>query len=198
MVDVVSPHLGAVLLEWVERDDDTVMITGRSQGDPVPYPACATVTGKVHGYHQRRPADTPASRTPVVLEPRLRSLVRENDDCPRQRFHEQVPGLAERYARRTPPPAGLVAGFAVTMAGRTAATLLASVHRISIRGVGVSQLKRMAAAAPSTSPAWHSMIRSRCAIDSRPLREEKRRRSRRRNTGVDCSRTRGGRRWRWR
>lgn len=127
MVDVVFPHLGAVLVERVEREDGGLVITGRSRGDPVPCPACGTMTGKVHGYYQRRLADTPASGTPVLLELRLRRLVCENYDCPRQTFHEQIPGLAERYARRTPPLAGLVADFAVAMAGRTAATLLASV-----------------------------------------------------------------------
>jgi hypothetical protein len=57
------------------------------------------VTAKVHGYHQRRVADTPAGGGPVVIEPALRRLVCANLGCPRQTFREQVPGLAERYAR---------------------------------------------------------------------------------------------------
>lgn len=126
MVDVVFPHLSAVLVERVERDDDTVVIVGRSRGDRMPCPACGTVTGKVHGYYQRRLADTPAGGTAVVLELTLRRLVCANLDCPRQTFHEQIPGLAERYARRTPPLAQLVGAFAVAVAGRAASSLLAA------------------------------------------------------------------------
>ena len=79
------------------------MVCARSRGDPVACPVCGVVTGKVHGYYQRRLADAPAGRARVVLELRLRRLVCVNLDCRRQTFHEQVPGLAERYARRTPP-----------------------------------------------------------------------------------------------
>src|SRR6266545_4918267 len=126
MVDVVFPHLAAVQVERVERDDGTVVIIGRSRGEPVPCPACGMVTGKVHGYYRRRLADTPAGGTAVVLELTLRRLVCPNLGCPRQTFHEQTPGLAERYARRTPRLAELVGHFAIGLAGRAASALLAA------------------------------------------------------------------------
>ena len=126
MVDVVFPHLAGVQVERVVREDGTVVIIGRSRGDPVPCPVCRTLTDKVHGYYRRRLADVPAGRTPVVLEVRLRRLVCRNYDCPRQTFHEQIPGLVERYARRTPPLAGLVAEFGIALAGRGASSLLAA------------------------------------------------------------------------
>jgi transposase len=84
------------------------------------------VTGKVHGCYRRRLADTPAGGTVVVLELRLRRLVCKNLDCPRQTFHEQIPGLAERYARRTPPLAELVGRFAIVLPGQAASSLLAA------------------------------------------------------------------------
>lgn len=126
IVDVVFPHLDAVLVERVEREGDAVRVVARSRGEPAPCPSCGTVTGKVHGYYQRRLADSPAGGTPVVLELRLRRLVCVSLDCPLQTFHEQVPGLAERYARRTPPLAGLVATVAATLAGRAGPALLAA------------------------------------------------------------------------
>jgi transposase len=126
MVDVVFPHLDAVLVEQVEREGGTVRVVARSHGEPVPCPCCSTLTGKVHGYYRRRVADSPAGGAPVVLELVLRRLVCTNRDCARQTFHEQVPGLAERYARRTPPLAGLVAAVAVALAGRVGSALLAA------------------------------------------------------------------------
>ena len=126
LVDVVFPHLAGVLVERVERDDGMVVIIGRSWGGLVPCPVCGTATGKVHGYYRRRLADTPTGGTMVVLELTLRRLVCPNLDCPRQTFHEQVPGPAERYARRPPPLAELVGQFAIALAGRAASSLLAA------------------------------------------------------------------------
>jgi hypothetical protein len=83
------------------------------------------VTGKVHGYYRRRLAGTPVSGVPVVIELRLRRLVCTSLDCPRQTFREQVPGLAERYAHRTPALAQVVGQVAIALAGRAGAALLA-------------------------------------------------------------------------
>ena len=83
----------------------------------MPCPVCGTVTGKVHGYHRRRLACTDL-------------------DCPRQTFHEQIPGLAERYARRPPPLAQLVGAFAVAVAGRAASSLLAAAG-VALSGTAV-------------------------------------------------------------
>jgi transposase len=126
IVDVVFPRLKAVLVERVEREGDAVRVVARSRGEPVPCPSCGTPTGKVHGYYRRRLADSPAGGAPVVLELTLRRLVCTSLDCALQTFHEQVPGLAERYARRTPPLATLVATVAVALAGRAGSALLAA------------------------------------------------------------------------
>lgn len=136
MVDVVFPHLAAVQVERVERVDGAVVVVGRSRGDPVRCPECGVVTGKVHGYYRRRLADTPAGGTAVVLKLTLRRLVCANLDCPRQTFNEQIPGLAERYARRTPPLAELVGHFAIALAGRAASALL-TVTGVALSGTAV-------------------------------------------------------------
>jgi len=132
----VFPHLAAVQVERVTREDGAVVIAALSRGDPVPCPGCGTATGKVHGYYRRRLSDSPAAGTTVVLELTLRRLVCANLDCPRQTFHEQVPGLAERYARRTPPLAQLVARFAIALAGRAASSLLAA-SGVALSGTAV-------------------------------------------------------------
>jgi transposase len=102
-----------------------VRVVARSRGDPVACPSCGTVTGKVHGSCRRRLAGTPVSGVPVVTGLRLRRLVCPSLDCPRQTFREQVPGLAERYARRTPALAQVVGQVAIALAGRAGAALLA-------------------------------------------------------------------------
>jgi transposase len=125
MVDVIFPRLAAVEVQQVERQGAVVRVVARSRGAPVACPACGTVTGKVHGYYQRCLAGTPVSGVPVVIELTLRRLVCTSLDCPRQTFREQVPGLAERYARRTPALAQVVGQVAIALAGRAGAALLA-------------------------------------------------------------------------
>lgn len=136
LVHVVFPHLDSVVVEQVERDGEMVRVVARSRGEPVPCPSCGTLTGKVHGYHQRSLADRPASGTPVVLELRLRRLVCTSLDCSRHTFHEQVPGLAERYARRSVPLGSLVDSVAVMLAGQAGSALLA-VFGVVLSGTAV-------------------------------------------------------------
>jgi transposase len=126
VVDIVFPHLAVVEVERVERQGETVRVVARTRGEAVSCPSCGMMTAKVHGYYQRYLADTPAGGGPVVLELTLRRLVCPNLDCQRQTFHEQIPGLAERYARRTPPLVELVGRFAIAVAGRAASSLLAA------------------------------------------------------------------------
>ncbi|MEV4289289.1 ISL3 family transposase [Nonomuraea bangladeshensis] len=127
MVNVLFPHLAAVEIEQIDRQDSQIRVKARTRGDPVRCPSCGTVTGKVHGYHQRRLADRPVDGLPVVIELRLRRLVCINLDCVRQTFHEQVPGLAGRYERRTPGATALVVACALALAGRAGAALLATI-----------------------------------------------------------------------
>lgn len=113
----------AVEVTQVVRQGDTVHVVARSRGDPVACPVCGVVTAKVHGYYRRRLADVPAGGAAVAVELRLRRLVCGNLDCPRRTFHEQIPGLAERYARRAPALSRIVG--AVALAGRAGSALLA-------------------------------------------------------------------------
>src|SRR5579875_3778907 len=108
IVDVVFPHLNAVLVERVEREGDAVRVVARSRGEPVPCPSCGTPAGKVHGYCRRRLADSPAGGAPVLLELTLRRLVCANLDCALQTFHEQVPGLAGRAGSALLAAAGVL------------------------------------------------------------------------------------------
>jgi transposase len=79
----------------------------------------------VHGYYQRTVADVPADRRPVVLHVRVRRMRCPALDCPVQTFREQVPGVLDRYQRRTTRLAAQVGGVARQLAGRAGAALLA-------------------------------------------------------------------------
>jgi hypothetical protein len=91
----------------------------------VPCPARGTMTGKVHGHHRRRLADTPNGGTVVVLESRLQRPVCPNLDYPPQNFLSRSLGWPNGTAPHT-PSAELLASFAITLAGRAASSPLAT------------------------------------------------------------------------
>jgi transposase len=96
-------------------------------------PECDRPSERVHGYHVRRLADLPAAGRGVVVELRVRRLLCQAGDCGRRTFREQVPALAQRWARRTRQLTALIADLAVTVAGRAGSAVLSRL------GVSVSR-----------------------------------------------------------
>jgi Aldehyde dehydrogenase family/zinc-finger of transposase IS204/IS1001/IS1096/IS1165 len=77
----------------------------------------------VHGYYQRTVADAPADGRPVVLHVRVRRMRCPALNCPVQTFREQVPGVLDRYQRRTTRLIAQVSAVARELAGRASARL---------------------------------------------------------------------------
>ncbi|MFJ4596910.1 MULTISPECIES: transposase family protein [unclassified Kitasatospora] len=67
----------------------------------MPCPMCGRPTGQVHAFHGRVVADVPVDGRRAVAAVRVRRTVCPGRGCPRQTFHEQLPGLIERYQQRT-------------------------------------------------------------------------------------------------
>ncbi|GED89991.1 hypothetical protein TNCT6_70760 [Streptomyces sp. 6-11-2] len=82
-------------------EGEVIRVSARTRDDPVPCPVCAQPTGRVHGRHGRVVADVPVDGRRVVASVRVRRLACPVLGCPRQTFREQVPGVVERYQRRT-------------------------------------------------------------------------------------------------
>jgi transposase len=101
LVSVVFSGLSALVVEDVADEDEVIRVSARTRDDPVPCPMCGQPTGQVHGFHGRVVADVPVDGRRVVASVRVRRLVCPVLGCPRQTFREQVPGLIERYQRRT-------------------------------------------------------------------------------------------------
>ncbi len=80
----------------------------------------------MHGYHERTVADVPADGRQVVLHVRVRRLRCPALECPVQTFREQVPGVLERYQRRTSRLTGQVSAITRELAGRAGARVLAA------------------------------------------------------------------------
>ncbi|MQS15926.1 ISL3 family transposase [Streptomyces kaniharaensis] len=122
-MSVVFSGLSALVIEGVADEGDLIRVTARTRDEPVPCPVCGTPTGQVHGFHGRRVADVPVDGRRVVVSVRLRRLVCPVLDCRRQTFREQVPGVVERYQRRTNRLADQLGSVVKELAGRAGARL---------------------------------------------------------------------------
>nr|WP_198668517.1 ISL3 family transposase [Streptomyces triticisoli] len=115
--------LSALVIEGVADEGSLIRVTARTRDDPVLCPECGTPTGRVHGFHGRRVADVPVDGRRVVVSVRLRRLVCPVLGCSRQTFREQVPGVVERYQRRTNRLAEQLGSVVAELAGRAGARL---------------------------------------------------------------------------
>jgi transposase len=122
----VFSGLSSLVIEDVADQDGVIIVGARTAGGPAACPRCGGLTGQVHGYYQRTVADVPADGRPVVVLVRVRRMRCPDLSCPIQTFREQVPGVLERYQRRTIRLAGQAGEVARRLAGRAGAGLLAA------------------------------------------------------------------------
>jgi transposase len=86
---------------WFD-ESERIVVRARTPLDTAVCPVCGASSGRVHGYHWRTVADVPVDgrRVVVRVRVRVRRLVCPTRGC-RHTFREQVPGVLERYQRRT-------------------------------------------------------------------------------------------------
>lgn len=119
--------LAALVIEDVEDAGDVIVVRASTKGEAVECPACGTPTHKVHAFCERLPADVPVDGRRVLIRVRLRRMRCQTAGCKRQTFREQVPGLLERYQRRTVRLREQVRAVVRELAGRASARLLPAV-----------------------------------------------------------------------
>ncbi|WP_425463586.1 transposase family protein [Micromonospora olivasterospora] len=78
-----------------------MQVAARTAGTPEACPQCGQLSDRVHAYHQRQLADLPVGGRAVIVHARVRRLVCAAGSCSQRTFREQVPVLAQRWARRT-------------------------------------------------------------------------------------------------
>ena len=100
LVQTVFSGLSALVIEDVVDEGERVVVRARTPQDTAACPVCGVSSGRVHGYHWRTVADVPVDGRRVVVRVRVRRLVCPTRGC-RHTFREQVPGVMERYQRRT-------------------------------------------------------------------------------------------------
>jgi transposase len=133
LAGIVFSGLSALVIEDVEDAGEVIVVRARTRSGAVACPGCGAETPRVHGYHERTPADVPLDGRRVLVKVRARRMRCPDLDCKVQTFREQVPGVLDRYQRRTSRLTNQVSAVARELAGRASARLLPAL------GIGVSR-----------------------------------------------------------
>ena len=124
LAGIVFSGLSSLVIEGVEDAGDTIVVRARTRNEPAACPGCGTETARVHGYHERTPADVPVDGRRVLVKVKARRMRCPVLGCAVQTFREQVPDVLERYQRRTARLAGQVSAVARGLGGRAGARLV--------------------------------------------------------------------------
>ncbi|GLW36056.1 ISL3 family transposase [Actinoplanes regularis] len=132
LVSTVFAGLVPLSIDEVVDQGELILIRARTPQGLVACPDCGALTQRVHGYHVRTVADVSVDARRVVLRVRVRRLVCPTRGC-RQTFREQVPGVLERYQRRTSRLTGQIGVVVKELAGRAGARLLSALKILASR-----------------------------------------------------------------
>nr|WP_088245230.1 ISL3 family transposase [Streptomyces sp. LUP47B] len=124
LVQTVFSGLSPLVIKDVVDEGERVVVRARTPQDTVACPVCGVLSGRVHGCHWRTVTDVPVDGRRVVVRVRVRRLVCPTRGC-RHTFREQVPGVLDRYQRRTTRLTRRVKAVVTELAGRAGARLLA-------------------------------------------------------------------------
>jgi len=149
LFNLFLPHLAGLRINGAHRSGRTVRITATPVSDMATCTSCATPSVRVHSRYERRLSDTPVCGQEMLIHLQVRRFFCDHTACEQKIFAEQLPGLTQRHARRTPHLSDLLTHLAMTLGGRAGtrltAHLAAAVSRMS--------LLRLIRARPDTEPA---------------------------------------------
>lgn len=127
----------------------SVTFTARAVTPKAACPDCGTVSDRVHGSYRRRLTDLAVAGRKAVINLLVRRFACSAAGCSRRTFVEQIDGLTERFARRTPALRRTLERVALALAGRPAARMAA---HLAIP-VSANSLIRLLRKLPDRQPA---------------------------------------------
>ncbi len=162
---VVFSGLSPLVVEDVFDEGERVVVWARTPDGPALCPGCGAGSARIHGYHWRTVTDLPLDGRPVIVYVQVRRLICSTLNC-RRTFREQIPGVLERYQRRTARLTCQVRSVVRQLAGRAGARLLAALPVRLSRHTAIRALLRI--------PLPHRPVPAVLGVDDFALRRSHR------------------------
>ena len=144
---MVFSGLSPLVVEDMTDEGERIRVRARTPDGPVACPGCGAWTVRVHGYHERSVADVAVDARCVLVVVRIRRLICPTRGC-RQTFREQLPGVLERYQRRTPRLVSQIGAVVRELAGRPSRRVLSALPVRLSRHTALRVLLRLALPQP--------------------------------------------------
>lgn len=115
-------------------------------------PGCGSRTSRVHSRYWRTLSDLPWQGIPVRISLRVRKFFCEDERCTRRIFTEPLPGMAERYARRSCRASDALSWVTLTLGGRAGTRLARKLGLLASRTTLLHELRRRVSPSAPASP----------------------------------------------
>ncbi|MFJ4831724.1 transposase family protein [Streptomyces sp. NPDC088747] len=125
--DVLFPGLHLTVRQVVAVDD-SLIIDEAGCGPPGRCPQCERPATRVHSRYWRRIAGLPVGRQTMIVRLSLRRFFRDQHQCRRRTFAEQVEGLTELRRRCSAALRSAMKAVAVELGGRPGQRLCAKLR----------------------------------------------------------------------
>jgi transposase len=139
---MIFSGLSPLVVDEVADEGELIRAHARTAVGSVACPDCGARSTRVHAYHERFVDDVAVDARRVLVVVRVRRLVCVTDGC-RRTFREQVPGVLERYQRRTNRLAGQIGVVVTELAGRAGVRVLTAMAVRLSRPTAIRALRRL-------------------------------------------------------
>jgi transposase len=119
----LTPNCAEADLVCYRQKDGAVEIELRAHRHSSPCPSCGQHSSRVHSHYRRKIADLPWAGLPAYILLQTRRFFCADERCPRRIFSERLPGIAQRYARRSSRLRQTLTWVSLALGGRASARL---------------------------------------------------------------------------
>ncbi len=139
---ILLPDPSLLHVEYLSAADDTVTLTASVVQVHPHCPDCRRPAGRIHSRYYCTVADQPWKSLRVRLRLRTRRWFCDAPDCSRHIFTERLPGLVQRYSRRTDRLTTILRRLSLALGGEAGARLAAELGLAVSADTLVRELKR--------------------------------------------------------
>jgi transposase len=148
----LNPNRAEADLVCYRQKDGAIEIELRAHQRSSSCPSCGQHSSRVHSRYRRKIADLPWAGLPAYILLQTRRFFCADERCLRRIFTERLPGIAERYARRSSRLSQTLTWVSLALGGRASARLAGRLGLPASRATMLRTLRGQSHPATTPSP----------------------------------------------